>query len=119
MTTPNVDLLRAALDAIEANPAQWDQRAWATRSEIGDEFYSLAAWVCLLVGDEINWDRVNEWGNATWLTNGQTIIDAANELLGLDVLDAHKLHDVDNDIAKTRKIGERLIKRTKRGRASR
>lgn len=119
MTALNIDLLRTALDAIEANPEQWDQRAWATRTETGDELYSLAARVCLLVGDEINWDRVNDWGNATWLTNGQTIIDAANELLGLGVFDAHELHDVDNDIAKARKVGERLIKRAKRGRASR
>jgi hypothetical protein len=118
MATLNIDLLRTALDAIEANPEQWDQRAWATRTESGAT-YSLAARVCLLVGDAIDWDRVNEWDNATWLTNGQTIIDAANELLGLDMFDAHELHDVDNDIAKTRKIGERLIKRAKRGRASR
>ena len=115
-TTLNVDLLRAGLDAIEANPCQWDQHAWATRTEAGHETYSLAARVCLLAGHAINWRRVNEHGNATFLTDRRAIPDAARELLGLDSCDAYKLFDVALDIRRTRKLGERLIKRAGRRR---
>jgi hypothetical protein len=115
-TTLNVELLRAGLDAIEAHPSQWDAHAWATRADTGHETYSLAARVCLLAGCAIDWARVNEWGNATWLTDRRAIPDAANELLGLGLLDAHKLFDVANDIPRTRKIATRLIKRAKAGR---
>jgi hypothetical protein len=111
-TDLNVELLRAALDAIEAHPEQWDDNGWATRTEAGHESYSLAARICLLAGDAINWNRVNEHGNATFLTNGESIPDAARELLGIDRDDAYKLFDVDLDIRRTRKVAERLIKRS-------
>ena len=114
ITTLDVALLRAALDAIEAHPEQFDDHAWAARTDAG-ECYSLAARVCLLAGHSINWGRVNEHGNATFLTNGEAIPETADELLGLGVIDAHKLFDVGNDIARTRKIAERLIKRATRG----
>ena len=110
-TTLNVELLRAALDAIEAHPEQWDAYGWATRTEAGAEFYSLAARVCLLVGDAITGVGSTQSGNATWLTNGSTIPDAARELLALDSDEAYKLFDVELDIARTRKIAQRLIKR--------
>ena len=110
-TTLNAELLRAALDAIEAHPDQWDGNGWATRDATGAEAYSLAARVCVLVGDAIDWNRVNEHGNATFLTNGQSIPDAARELLGLDSDDAYRLFDVELDIPRTRKVAERLIKR--------
>ena len=115
-TTLNVDLLRAGLDAIEAHPSQWDTHAWATRTDAGGETYSLAARVCLLAGHAIDWARVNEWGNATWLTDRRSIPDAARELLGLGLLDAYKLFDVEMDIGRTRKVAARLIKRAKAGR---
>jgi hypothetical protein len=110
-TTLNVELLRAALDAIEAHPDQWDANGWATRTDDG-ETYSLAARVCLLAGHPINWNRVNEYGNATFLTDRRAIPDAARELLGLDSDAAYKLFDVALDIRRTRKVAERLIKRS-------
>jgi hypothetical protein len=111
-TSLNVELLRAALDAIEAHPEQWDANGWATRTKAGHELHSLAARVCLLAGQSIDWRRVNEHGNATFLTDRRAIPDAARELLGLDSDDAYKLFDVALDIRRTRKVAERLIKRS-------
>jgi predicted DNA-binding WGR domain protein len=116
ITNLNVDLLRAALADAEAHPDQWEQHAWATRIDTATgtrETYSLAARVCVHAGLAINWDRVNAHGDATWLTDRRAIVDAANQLLGLDLFDAHALHDAANDIARTRKIAERLIKRAR------
>jgi len=118
-TTLNIDLLRSALAVIEADPLHWDGFGWATRDQGAGELYSLAARVCVITGHAINWDRVNEWGNATFLTDGRAIPDAATELLGLGTFDAHDLFDVDLNIARTRTVGERLIKRAARGKASR
>lgn len=117
-TTLDVALLGAALDVLEARPEQFDYHAWATRTDAG-EFYSLAARVCLLAGHAINWNRVNEWGNATFLTNGQAIPETAADLLGLDMFDAQDLFDVELTIPGTRKVAERLIKRATRGRGGR
>ncbi len=117
-TTINIELLRGALEAVEADPERFDAQGWATRDNSG-ESYSLAARVCQLAGHSINWNRANQWGNATFLTDGRAIPDAANELLGLGTIDAHKLFDVANDIRRTRKIAERLIKRATHGKASR
>ena len=117
-TTLNVALLGAALDVIEARPEQFDNQAWATRTH-GGEFYSLAARVCLLAGHTIDWSRTNEWGSATFLTNGEAIPETAAELLGLDTFDAHELFDVELTIRRTRKVAERLIKRATRGRGGR
>lgn len=116
MTTLNADLLRAALADIEAYPEQWEPQAWAARSHTGNETYSLAARICLRAGLSIDWTRCNEWGAATWLTDRRTIPDAARELLGLHLLDAYKLFDVENDVAKSRKVAERMIKRYQAGR---
>jgi hypothetical protein len=118
-TTTNVDLLRNALDAIEADPTHWDGFGWATRDQGAGNLYSLAARVCILAGHAINWDRVNEWSNATFLTNGNAIPETAAALLGLGTLDAHALFDIDLNIARTRKVGDRLIRRATRGKASR
>lgn len=117
-TTLDVALLGAALDVIEARPEQFDANAWATRTDAG-EFYSLAARLCLLAGHAINWSRVNNSGNATFLTNGEAIPATAADLLGLDTFDAHELFDVELTIPRTRKVAERLIKRATRGRGGR
>jgi hypothetical protein len=116
--TLNVNLLRTALDAIESDPEHFDRHGWATRDETG-ESYSLAARVCLLAGQTINWNRVNEWGNATFLIEGRAIPNAASDLLGLGMLDAYKLFDVELDIPRTRMVAERLIRRAARRKASR
>jgi hypothetical protein len=118
ITTLDVALLRAGLDAIEAHPEQFDAHAWATRTSTG-EFYSLAARVCLLAGHAINWNRMNQQGNATFLTGGEAIPETAVELLGLGVVDAHALFDVELTIPRTREIGERLIKQATRSRGGR
>lgn len=52
---PNVELLRKALEHITAHPEEWDQAAWAYKTDCGTSC-CLAGHVVTLAGKQIDFD---------------------------------------------------------------
>lgn len=89
---PNVGLLRAVLAEIEADPAAWDQRSWARRTQCGTTYCFAGHAVRLGMPDaemvwSMDWDAPDgfEVAMRVLLADGskQNISAAAAQLLGV------------------------------------
>lgn len=92
--TLNVKLLQRVLAHIEADPAQWDQDAWAERNPACDTRHCFAGWTVALALPEAEflWKpkaaayRSSEGADSVRLPDGavRSIAGLAIDLLGLD-----------------------------------
>lgn len=95
MTTPNVDLLRATMDAVLAHPDLHEQKAWAVKRSCGTAM-CFAGWACVLEGMELDALELANWLTTSITDEGEHIGDAATRLLGLDPATADALFASDN-----------------------
>jgi len=107
VTAPNAELAYRALDHIDANPDQHDQRVWISKDSCGT-VACLAGWVCLLAGDKPAYEPYGEDPETelvTVLSVGTPAYDMgvprrAADLLGIPYdstsLFGHRLFSADN-----------------------
>jgi hypothetical protein len=109
MTTPNTTELIAIYQHIKANPAQWNQRVYAHRTECGTAC-CVAGWAVVRAGEALYWETS---GTSNWADRLDrrdedgfrlSIEWRARELLGLPSQDAWRLFCIDNDLADIRRV---------------
>lgn len=93
--TLNVKLLQRVLAHIEADPAHWDQDAWAVQAPGCGTAYCFAGWAVALAapdatflwGPKFHGSGVSDGASQVRLADGEvhSIGSLARELLGLDV----------------------------------
>lgn len=108
--TPNIPLLRKAVEWAEAEAAkedqeqsEWDQLYWR---DVGfracGTTYCIAGYVCEVSGEE--------WTSGVTTANG-AVPRVAADLLGLGQDDAWALFDAENSIERVREVAERIAER--------
>lgn len=109
-TTPNIPLLRQAMDAILANPEKHDQSMWATRTDCGTA-YCYAGMTCHLSGLEPDFDFIGaDWACAI-RGSDEVIREAATRLLNIDGTTAHHLFHAENTTADLKHYVDEITER--------
>jgi hypothetical protein len=122
LPTPNIPLLRKAVEWAEAEAAktdgtcQWDQGSWMERREGAcGTSYCIAGYTVAVAGHEVGAvaSLCPDGCCATLTVNGEAASWTATgaSLLGLPEGDAHRLFNADNTIDVVRDIAEEIAAR--------
>lgn len=87
---PNVDKLYAVLDAIEANPEQWDQAHWSRATECGTSM-CFAGWTVHLEGIKLAVEVDGDNSRCSRTAEDKDISILASSILGLTSEEEYQL----------------------------
>jgi len=96
--TRNAALAWRVLDHIDANPDQWDQEVWISRSPGCGTAACFAGWACLLSGDQPEFDTKFDSEADVVYANGDVALVQfrAQKLLGVTASEQDDLFALNN-----------------------